>query len=75
MKITRLQQDALNLATENGAVFAGKNNAPRSFPFDDRVRMSHVHASTITSLIKRGLLVKTFDTDGGYAGKMPERQP
>lgn len=65
------EQDAMTLAKANGWVFAGHNDAPRSLPLEERARLSNVHHATITALIRRGLLVKSFGPDGGVAGRLP----
>ena len=69
--LKQTEQDAITLATINGVVFAGTNNAPKNLPLEDRARMGTVHHATLTSMIKRGLLVKTFGSEGGYAAKLP----
>jgi hypothetical protein len=63
--------DALTLAEANGAVYAGSNQPPKNLTLDERARLSKVHHSTISALIKRGLLVKSFGPEGGVAGKLP----
>lgn len=71
-QLKQTEKDAIKLAEMNGVVFAGRNHAPRSLPLDEKVRLERVHHATLTSMIKKGLLVKTFGSDGGYAAKLPK---
>ena len=64
-KLTQAMQKALAIAEREGQVSAG-NGAHAG-------HVEHVNASAILGLVRRGLLMRVFDSEGGLAGRLPPR--
>lgn len=56
----------MGIAARDGAVAAGKGA--------HNGHVERVNASTILALIKRGLLVHCYASEGGLAGRLPDAQ-
>lgn len=67
MKLTPAMQHALEIAHRDGSVCAGRG--------EHAGRVEHVSASAIRGLIRRGLLVHCYGSEGGLAGRLPEETP
>lgn len=67
LKLTAVQEKALAIARRDGAVPAGEGSHGR--------RVEHVSAAAILALIRKGLLVHCYNSEGGVGGRLPNNPP
>lgn len=66
MKLTAEMERVLAIARRDGKVTAGKG--------EHAGHVERVSAPTIAALIKRGLLVHCYGSEGGFAGRLSPAQ-